>query len=320
MHIWEHYKICFHECSYGGYICCLADCWCCCVCCHEVRRLFGMCCNWCLGRNSLRDLRRQCAQRCKLPYDPSIADDDDKETALCCIPLRTAVFILSLFSVVVALKDLFAPSSAEGLALSSHVVSGVVELAGLIFGTLGAAGACQLKVTLLIMYNYFQFARLCAKCFMMYTDAPILMDCDLWRTDVVAAAEKHGWIPDMYEIAMNNRCTLTQIEFVSWNIFCFWLYVYLISLTRKLIWNCEETPKYLISMHRESPSGAFITYGRTDGKPRPPYGAIDGDWFYDRDRKAPSVVGPPVGIVHKPLHFNPTLANPRGPNAPPFSY
>jgi len=307
----EHCKICIHECRHGTAYCCLVDFWLCCICCLEMRKVCAMCCNWCLGKYSLRDLRRQCAQRCNLPYDPAISDDDGKDTACCCIPLRTAVFLLSLVSFAIAAVDFIFPSMVEGISLRSHVVAGVISLTGLIFGPIGAMGALQLQVNLLMMYNYFQIARLFSKLYCLYTDAPLIFDCDIWRNDIVAATKKYGWNPYMYNLAMDNSCYLHQASFVIGNVVCFWLFIYLISLTRKLIWECESTPNYLLSMPQQTPSGAFMTYSRTQGRHRPPYGAIDGsDYYAQGEKQQHEVVGAPIG-VYKPLHFNRNLT--RGP-------
>lgn len=322
LHCFENCKICVRDCGHGASTTCICGYASCCICCIELWRVWAMACNWCLGRNSLIDLRRQCARRCSLPYDPAVADDGDKVTGCCCVPLRTAIFMLSLFSVVVALIAFLEPNSAEGLAVSSHMVSGVVEIAGFFFGALGAIGAWELQANLLVMYNYFQIARLLAKCYMMYTDAPLLLDCELWRTDINAAIKKYGWNPSMYNMAMENYCSQSLLSFVIINTFLFWLYVYLISLTRKLIWFCETAPKYLLSMPKEAPSGVFRTVYRTQGKSRPPYGAIDGDdlWGISREKEHSGLVGAPVGLVHKPALFDPNLSRAPGKRPMQFNY
>lgn len=276
-----------------------------------------------MGRNSHLDLRRQCARRCKLPFDPSVADDPAKDTACCCLPLRTAVFLLSLLTVLIALFVFFFPKYGSGLDVRSHVVMGVVELSGLFFGSLGAVGAWELQVNLLNMYNLFQMARLCASFFMMYTDTPLVMSCELWRTDINAAITKYGWNPHMYDIAMENGCMAGLVDFVLTNTFLFWLYIYLISLTRRLIWDCEATPKYLLAMPREAPSGAFISYSRTQGKTRPPYGAIDGSDLFESPnvtQQPGGLVGLPVGVAYKPVPFNESLSRVRVPGQPHFTY
>lgn len=322
LHCFEHCKICTHDCMHGAGVGCMISFWSCCICCIECRMLWGMCCAWCLGRNSLIDLRRQCAKRCNLNYDPAVADDSVHDSACCCIPLRTAVFLLSIMSFILALISFFFPSAAEGIDVKSHVVSGVVDLFGLVMGPLGAVGAWELKANLLKMYNLFQFARLFAKLYMMYTDAFLLANCELWRTDINAAIRKYGWNPHMYDIAMANSCFASLVAFVVTNTFLFWLYIYLISLTRRLIWDCDGTPKYLLSMPKETPSGVFYSYSRTQGRNKPPYGAIDGSEVFGN---SPGVVGQPVGLgqpmgLYKPLPFNHALANVRTPGQPHFTY
>merc|ERR1719198_2078788 len=112
---------------------------------------------------------------------------------------------------------------------------------------------------------------------MLYLDVPLLSDCNLWRTDLNAAIAKWGWNPTMYNVAMGNNCLQTQIDFVCSAVFTLVVYTYLISLTRRLIWDTEQTPKYLLAMPRDNPNGAFVKHNRTQGRAKPPYGAILGE-------------------------------------------
>jgi len=259
-------------------MCCLT----CLLCCFECCGVCKMAWSCCLGKQNMRELRRDCAKRFKLPD----ADEDEEEmdTACCCVPLRTAVFVISVISTVNAMQSFFFPGFlmgestrfCGGYAVASKVVVGGAQLTGLFFGPVGAFGALELSVSLLNMYNYYQIIRMFGTFFMIYTDVPLLADCNVWRTDINAAIAKHGWNPAMYNVAMGNSCLQSQIDFLLGTAFHVAMYLYLISLTRRLIWDTEQTPKYLLAMPRELPNGAFVKHSRTQGRAKPPYGAILG--------------------------------------------
>merc|ERR1719321_1884082 len=114
---------------------CTASCLCCCFGCLECCKLGSMLWSWCMGRESLNELRRDCAKRFKLPD----ADDDagDIDTACCCVPLRTAVFVISLLSTWNALVAFFFPRMlnadddvkwAGGYTAASRVVVGATQI------------------------------------------------------------------------------------------------------------------------------------------------------------------------------------------------
>jgi len=209
----------------------------------ECGKLCSMTWDWATGKESLRDLRRDCAKRFKL----SDADDEAEaaDTACCCVPLRTAVFLISLISAINAIMTFFFPrflsendtQYAGGYSVQSRVVVGATQVTGVFFGPIGAFGAFELNVSLLNMYNYYQIVRLAGMFFMFYTDIPLLADCNLWRADINAAIAKHGWNPAMYNVAMGNSCLQAQMDLAFGGIFTMVIYVYLISLTRRLIWD-----------------------------------------------------------------------------------
>lgn len=280
---------CARRCKVG--ICCCFDnfrwlCKMCCLsgmlACMELCSVCRMTWTWCTGKNSLRELRRDCAKRFKLP--DADADEEEMDTACCCVPLRTAVFLISVISTLNAAQSFFFPQFlmgettrfCGGYGVASRVVVGGTQITGLFFGPVGALGALELSVSLLNMYNYYQILRLFGMLFMLYTDVPLLADCNLWRMDINAAIQKHGWNPAMYNVAMGNACLQSQIDFAIGTAFHLIMYIYLISLTRRLIWDTEQTPKYLLAMPRELPNGAFVKHSRTQGRAKPPYGALFG--------------------------------------------
>lgn len=282
--------------------------------CFECNKLCSMTWGWCSGRDSLKDLRRDCAKRFKLPD----ADDEEEEmdTACCCVPLRTAVFVISLFSTISAVMAFFFPRFVSdsdqrfsgGYAVQSRVIVGALQVLGLFFGPVGMLGAMDLNVNLLNTYNYFQIIRMCGMVFMFYTDVPLLTDCNIWRTDINEAIRRHGWNPAMYNVAMGNACLQVQMDFILGVCTSMVMYAYLISLTRRLIWDTEKTPRYLLSMPRPSPNGAFLSHSRTQGKAKPPYGALLGYENYKQTGNLEAIdrsglVGPPVGAPQFTAQF-----------------
>lgn len=259
---------------------CFCGCW---ICLEECKVGCGMCWRWCMGDGSLRDMRRICAKRCKLPLDDD--DEDTNDVACCCMPLRTAVFLISLWCIVNAAIAIFFPTALSynvakftgGYSVQSRVIVGLTQASGLLFGPLGAFGALDLNCSLLSMYNYYQFTRLAGMCIALYLDAPLIMNCDQWKTDIKGAIKEYGWNPTMYNVAMGNGCVEAQVDFVIFSILNLLTYCYLISLTRRLIWDTEKTPKYLLAMPSDVPSGAFVNFSRTQGKSRMPYGAMSGE-------------------------------------------
>jgi len=252
---------------------------CCCLGCMECGNICGMTWSWCIGRNSLYDLRKTCAKRCQL--EGSDEEEGDRDTACCCVPLRTAVFLMSALTFIKAAHSFFFPGAGAsrycgGYAQSSRFVLGATQLTGLFFGPVGVFGSLELSVSLLGMYNYYQFLRLFGQLFMLYTDLPLLADCGLWRTDINAAVKEYGWNPSMYTVAMGNSCLQAQIDFAIGCSIHLIVYIYGISLTRRLIWDTEKTPKYILAMPRDMPNGAFVSHSRTQGKSKPPYGAALG--------------------------------------------
>lgn len=313
--------------------CCLNTKWmfklCALVCmasCFESCRLCTVTWHWCSGKQSLRELRRDCAKRLKLRG----AEDDDgteePDTACCCIPLRSAVFVISLISTLNAAQSFFfphllmgtGPRFCGGYAVASKVVVGGAQITGLFFGPVGMFGALELNVNLLNMYNYYQLVRFSGMLFMLYTDIPLLADCNVWRSNINAAIAKHGWNPEMYNVAMTNNCLGAQIDFAVGTMFHLIMYVYLISLTRRLIWDTEQTPRYLLSMPRELPNGAFVKHSRTQGRAKPPYGAIygiDDDTLMNKGKLGPAGFphmqdGPtmsPIDRAYVPGHLPPEM-------------
>lgn len=280
MGLCRFFNVCLWSCAMTSSWLCGMTCTCLITTCSESCTALKLSWRWCTGENSLNELRQEQAKRLKLKD----ADDDmdDSATACCCIPLRTAVFLISVFTFIKSAQALFFPGFFQGdmtrfcggYGVLSRVVVGATQITGLLFGPIGAVGAWELSVSLLSMYNLYQFLRLVGMCTMLYTDIPLLLDCNTWRTDIDTAIATHGWNPAMYNVAMGNNCLQAQIDFSIGTVFHLLMYIYLISLTRRLIWDTEQTPKYLLALPRDMPSGAFVKHNRTQGRAKAPYGSF----------------------------------------------
>lgn len=232
--------------------------------------------SWMSGKASLKELRNDCARRFRLPAGED--DNEDAETACCCVPLRLAVLLISVISTIVAIFAVMYPGqgASAGYDVKSRMVLGLTQLTGLLFGPIGILGAYQLDVNLLNSYNYYQLARLAGMFYSFYNDITLLSDCNLWKSDINGAIAKYGWNPQMYNVAMANSCLETTTNFAFTCVFTVIVYVYLVSLTRKLIWECNSTPKYLLAMPKDTPNGSFIKYNATQGRSIPPYASLLG--------------------------------------------
>lgn len=312
---------CRVKCKWSCVMSGLACVWCCMQCCL----LNSMVYSWCSGKESLAALRRDCAKRFKLPDADDDGDDEEGpgDVACCCVPLRTAVFLMSVFSTINALLAFFFPrflssgqSAMGGYSVPSRVVVGATQVTGVFFGPIGCLGASELNVSLLNTYNYYQLLRLSGMFFMLYQDIPLLSDCNVWRTDLNGAIKKYGWNPQMYNVAMGNTCLQTQIDFVLTAFFTIIIYTYLISLTRRLIWTTEATPKYLLSMPQDTPNGSFVKSCRTQGRAKPPYGAIYGTAAPMGPKGKLEATGPMgrqgPGLVGQPMMMPPGMMPPGG--------
>merc|ERR1719181_2001777 len=289
---------------------CIMSCLCCWFGCLECCKIWGMLWGWCTGKTTLNELRRDCARRFKLPDTGE--NDEEQDTACCCVPLRTAVFALSVVTSVNAFCAFFFPAmwaTKAGYSTPSRVVLGATQITGLFFGPVGCLGAYELNVSLLKSYNLYQFIRLGGLLFMLYNDASLLVDCNIWKTDLQKAIQEYGWNPSMYNVALGNQCLQAQFDFLFMAFWSLVVYTYLISLTRRLIWDTESTPRYLLSLPRDTPNGAFIRHDRTQGKTKPPYGAVLGEslpmgpkGILEKTDGFEGLVGPPVGHHEDGMH------------------
>mmetsp|Transcript_95963 Transcript_95963/g.169640 ORF Transcript_95963/g.169640 Transcript_95963/m.169640 type:complete len:730 (+) Transcript_95963:83-2272(+) len=273
-----------------------------CMQCNVWRIVTGIFCqkliDVCMGKHSLHAFRGYMVRNCGLESRHHL-DIADQDTACCCIPLRTMVFLVSASNFCIACLLLLARRTVEdgnrvlsgGYSLQSLVVNDLVESSGIFFAPFGMVGTVNLEVHHLQTFNNWQIFRLAVWTITYFMDEPLLFHCDLWRTDVKKAVKKYGWNPVMYDIAINQRCNEEFLIFAVLSVLTLLMNMYLVSLTRKLISDVDEQPRYLLRMPADTPDGAFYHYSYSQGKSKPPYAALLGKKAMPPGHMAPPAAG-----------------------------
>lgn len=146
-----------------------------------------------------------------------------------------------------------------GYVLQSRLLIWFIEITGLAWGVIGMIGTWQNRLLYVKIFNYYQMARLCVWVLMYFTDLPVLMQCELWVTDIDKALKEQGWNPVIYRIAFSGQCYSERALFIICSTlgFCFFAYLtYQNQMYQDLL---EEPPKYSFRVHNHTPIGAFFT-------------------------------------------------------------
>jgi len=182
-----------------------------------------------------------------------------------CVPLRTCVFLNCLGTVMVSVsliigEKLFRTdfrTFSGGYALQSHVIIGLIEVVGIFAGLLGLIGTVTLEHNYVKFFQMYQIVRL-ASVFLMYiTDVPLLVHCELFRTNLPKAIEEYGWNSVMFDLALNNRCSQERAAFVFASTLYLLTFVYLTSGTSQFLSELEEEPRYLFRVPKGRAGPAF---------------------------------------------------------------
>lgn len=182
-----------------------------------------------------------------------------------CVPLRTCVFLNCLGTVMVSVslfigEKLFHTdfrTFSGGYALQSHVIIGLIEVVGIFAGLLGLIGTVTLEHNYVKFFQMYQIVRL-ASVFLMYiTDVPLLVHCELFRTDLPKAIEEYGWNSIMFDLAINNHCSQERTAFVIFSTFYLLTFVYLTTGTSKFLSELEEEPRYLFRVPKGRVGASF---------------------------------------------------------------
>jgi len=189
------------------------------------------------------------------------------QTMLCCVPLRTGVFLNAFFTMLVSIFMIASKEHTEefmrkfsgGYALTSRVVIGFIEVTGVLWGIMGIMGTVLVKNSYIRVYNWYQIVRVCAWFGMYYSDVPLLLNCELWRSDITKAIKLYGWNPVMYNIAMGNECYQERMDFLIFSFISLLFFIYLITCNMRLQATLEQEPRYLLRVPKETPMGSFYT-------------------------------------------------------------
>lgn len=189
------------------------------------------------------------------------------ETMCCCIPLRTAVFLNALFTVLFSLSMLLFRSYVEdqvrqftgGYSRVTCVIIRVIELTGLCWGTMGVIGVIYLKSSYIKIFFGYQLARLAAVAIMYYIDIPLLWTCEEWRADLHGSIKKYGFNDIIYTVAMSNECVHERRNFYLFSGVFSLLMIYAAQINYRFQAQAEDEPKYLLRIPKDYPDGAFYT-------------------------------------------------------------
>lgn len=256
----DNTKYCCTICGWQTSVCCL-------TCCAGCGYGSKACWAWCSGRHTLRRIRHDLRRKLGLSdvdTNDSLADSD---VACCCIPLRTAVFLVALVMTVVSLKLWIAQRTVlhgqikavtGGYALQSRVITGTIQLFGILFGIFGMVGAIQLSKHFLSLFRNFQIVHLIGMALSMFIDAPLLMGCELWTSNMPRAIQTYGWNADVYNIALAKKCRHEQLGYSIFSVIAVAVSFYFLTLTQRLISDIDWVFKYLHEMPDDIPSNAFM--------------------------------------------------------------
>lgn len=182
-----------------------------------------------------------------------------------CVPLRTCLFLNCLGTVMGSVSLIMGEklfhtdfrTFSGGYALQSHVIIGLIEVVGIFAGLLGLIGTVTLDCNYVKFFQMYQIVRL-ASVFLMYiTDVPLLVHCELFRTDLPKAIEEYGWNPIMFDLALNNHCSQERTAFVFASTVYLLTFVYLTSGTSQFLSDLEEEPRYLFRVPKGRAGPAF---------------------------------------------------------------
>merc|ERR1719235_2287752 len=109
-------------------------------------------------------------------------------TCLACIPLRMGVFIAAIGTTVGSFAAIhmkqnyptFARMFFGGYGGYSPLFGKLVDYVGIVWGLWGVIGCWQMKEGFLQIYNYYNMLRVITWMYVLYTDFPLIWNCEEW--------------------------------------------------------------------------------------------------------------------------------------------
>eukprot|EP00747_Dinoflagellata_sp_TGD_P117903 gnl/TRDRNA2_/TRDRNA2_172699_c0_seq11.p1 gnl/TRDRNA2_/TRDRNA2_172699_c0~~gnl/TRDRNA2_/TRDRNA2_172699_c0_seq11.p1 ORF type:complete len:239 (-),score=26.07 gnl/TRDRNA2_/TRDRNA2_172699_c0_seq11:68-784(-) len=209
---------------------------------------------------------------------------DGNNFAFMCVPLRTATFLNALITLVccfaMVITSIIRTGSIHagdgqhawlrvmigGYSLVSRTAIGCMQVGGVVSATMGIIGTVKLKSHYVKLFNWYQVSRVFGWAIMYAFDLPLLLHCELWRTDAKQAFAEYGWNPIMHDVAMGKNCGMERTRFEWLATSGLILMVYLAYVGFRLFWEHDEPPKYLLRMPKMAVTGSYYTqsFGQRD--------------------------------------------------------
>lgn len=173
---------------------------------------------------------------------------------LYCFPLRTAVFLAALSSVLLSTVAMF-PSFRHGIELDrrtfvggycaeSRVIINALESSALIWGCLGLVGSLYLRTECLKAFFYYQVVRFLAWLVVFCLDVPLLWNCELWHNDLAAAVRRFGENDAMHALSASGHCSEELPLFLWLSPTALLLFSQFVLASKKLIDGLETKPRF----------------------------------------------------------------------------
>lgn len=189
------------------------------------------------------------------------------QMVLCCVPLRTAVFLGGIGWMMVSTSLLAFRFYIEkdrrvfvgGYSTESRVIIDIFESTAVVWGALGAYGALYLRAGLIRVFHYYQAARILLWFAMYALDMPMMLSCELGRDDPQAFTARFGSNVDMLNLAAAGLCDNERGLFMVLSPLTLIFALQFLLASQNLLNEMDEEPRYLLQIPKETPSGAFYT-------------------------------------------------------------
>jgi hypothetical protein len=194
------------------------------------------------------------------------------ETIFYCFPLRLGIFVCALTTFFSSFVydvdrlgwDYLFRYFVGGYSQPARFFLGVIQFTGMFGGWAGLIGTWFVQVSYVQGFYYWQLFRILAMCAVYAFDMPLLANCEGWVNTVNKMQDKYGWNGLMYDIAVTGRCPSDRERFFVWTSFTAVLFMYIFASTGRYIEAMDQTPRHLLRVPKDLPSGAYYSYATGD--------------------------------------------------------